>query len=86
MPVGKGRVDFARLFGLLRESGYLGDFGVEYIDSIDLATGSTEASGPVEAVGQAEKAGSDAVGRFSRVEREVLAMHALAEKEAQARL
>lgn len=33
-PVGQGRVDFGRLFQLLRQSGYLGDFGIEYIDSI----------------------------------------------------
>ena len=34
VPVGKGRVEFSRLFHLLRQNGYTGDFVIEYIDSI----------------------------------------------------
>lgn len=58
LPVGAGRVEFGRLFTLLRETGYRGDLGIEYIDSI----------GAID------------------VEREALAMKALVEREAQARL
>lgn len=34
LPVGRGRVEFARLFELLQRHGYTGDFVAEYIDSI----------------------------------------------------
>lgn len=34
LPVGSGRVEFRRLFELLRRQGYTGDFVAEYIDSI----------------------------------------------------